>query len=110
MSRIILACALAGILGVPAQALDGTRSPGTVPPIIGVPPGNNPNIQDWQLRRAADELLAQSRQLRRATDELFLAQANPGATPSLKDQLVGTWALVSCPGPWCVGSNGTAIY
>jgi hypothetical protein len=29
---------------------------------------------------------------------------------SLKEQLVGTWTLVSCSGPWCAGNNGTAIY
>ena len=88
MSRIIIICALAGILGGTAQALDGTPSPTNVMPIL-VPPDLPPGL---------------------------LAQApNPGGA-SLKEQLVGAWALVSCDGfngvklSWCAGStNGIHI-
>jgi hypothetical protein len=84
MGRIILACALAGLFPIPASALDGAPSPATVPPAIGVLPGDIPNTQYWHnpnLERAAKELLDQSRQLRRDAADLF-AQATPGATAS----------------------------
>ncbi len=93
MSRIILACALAGVLAVPANALDGTPSPATVPPAVGGLPGDIPNTQYWHnpnLERAAKELLEQSRQLRRDAADL-LAQANPGTTTQGVDPLIGTW-------------------
>src|SRR5258708_5306536 len=75
-------------LTLPAFALDGKRSPNNVPPVVEP-------LGSLQLQRAAAELLKQAAQLRRDGAEL-LAQANPGATVSLRDQLVGAWALVSC--------------
>jgi hypothetical protein len=45
MSRIILACALVGVLALPANALDRTPAPATVPPAVGVLPGDIPNTQ-----------------------------------------------------------------
>ena len=85
---------LAGIFAIPANALDGTRSPANVPPVVGAPPGDNPDIQNWHnpnLQRAAKELLERAAELRRAGAEL-LAQANPGA-PASVDPLIGTWKL-----------------
>jgi hypothetical protein len=64
----------------PANALDGTRSPANVAPAFGP-----------DARGAAD----------------LLAQANPGGA-TLKEQLVGTWAHVSCTiqtFPWCSNPN-----
>jgi hypothetical protein len=89
MKRFCLGVAVG--LTLPAFALDGTRSPNNAPPVIEV----NPSIQNWQLQRAAKELLEQAAQLRRDGAEL-LAQANPGPTASLRDQFVGAWELVSC--------------
>src|SRR5215470_2879825 len=86
---------LTAIFAMPANAFNGTRAPAIVPPVVGVSPGDIQNWHDPNLQRAAKELLEQSRQLRRAGAEL-LAQANPGATASLRDQLVGAWELVSC--------------
>src|SRR5215468_5706476 len=84
---------LAGIFAMPANALDGTRSPANTPSEIGIRPGNTPNTEfTRQPQRAAQDLLA---------------QANPsGAT--LKEQLVGAWAHVSCTVrafPWCSSPN-----
>ncbi len=76
---------ITAIFAMPAKAFDGTRSPAIVPRAVGV----NRDIQNWQPRRAAKELLERSRQLRHAADELF-AQANPGATANV-DPLIGTW-------------------
>jgi hypothetical protein len=94
---------LAPIFAIPANALDGISPPAVVPPPIVVPPGrHNPDLQ-----RAAKELLEQAAQLRRGGTEL-LAQASPSGA-SLKDQLVGTWTLVSCANPslaFCAGNNG----
>src|SRR5215471_17246685 len=70
MKRLAIA---ALIVATPAFALDGTRSPANVPPIIGIAPGNSPDAVRQFQRGAAD----------------LLVQANPGATSSLKDQLVG---------------------
>jgi Lipocalin-like domain len=101
MKRLCLGVVAIGLTLPPAQALDGTRSPANVPPVIGIPPGNNPNV-DF------------ARQLQRGAADL-LAQANPGATaPSIKEQLVGAWALVSCkselPGAsFCANPNGIFI-
>ena len=102
MKRLCLGVVVAiGLTLPPAQALDGTRSPANVPPVIGIPPGNNPNV-DF------------ARHLQRGAADL-LAQANPGATaPSLKEQLIGAWALVSCkselPGAsFCANPNGIFI-
>jgi Lipocalin-like domain len=89
MSRIILACALAGTLSVPAKALDGTPSPANVMPTFKAVPLDLPPD--------------------------LLAQTNPGPTASLRDQLVGAWALVSCDGkpPFtaalCTNPNGIFI-
>jgi Lipocalin-like domain len=90
MKRFCLGIIVAVGLTLPAFALDGTRSPNNVPP-VAEPLGS------IQLQRAAAELLKQAAQLRRDGAEL-LAQANPGPTASLRDQLVGAWALVSCDG------------
>jgi hypothetical protein len=54
--RVILACALAGILAVPANALDGTRTPANLP-VIGIP--DNADFT-WKLQRGAADLLAQA--------------------------------------------------
>jgi hypothetical protein len=90
MRRIILACALAGILGVSAKAFDGTPSPNNPPIVKPVPldlPFGRPMVCGY-----AGVCLD------------LLAQANPGGA-SLREQLVGTWTLVSCPAvPWC-GAN-----
>jgi hypothetical protein len=102
MKRLCLGVVVAiGLTLPPAQALDGTRSPANVSPVIGIPPGNNPNADfGRQLQRGAADLLA---------------QANPGATaPSLKEQLIGAWALVSCkselPGAsFCANPTGIFI-
>ena len=104
MKRLCLGVVVAiGLTLPPARALDGTRSPANVPPVIGIPPGNNPNADFApQLQRGAADLLA---------------QANSGATaPSLKEQLIGAWELVSCrseglPGAsFCVNPNGILIF
>jgi hypothetical protein len=63
---------LAAIFTMPAKALDGTYSPAKVAPMFKAAPLDLPPD--------------------------LMAQANPGATSSLKDQLVGAWALVSCDG------------
>jgi Lipocalin-like domain len=84
---------LAAIFAMPANALDGTRTPAN-PPVIGIPPGNADFTRQLQCG-AAD----------------LLAQANPGGA-TLKEQLIGAWTLVSCDGVngvealWCAGSNG----
>jgi hypothetical protein len=39
--------------------------------------------------------------------------AMPASAQSLKEQLVGTWTLVSCTNPnfaWCAGANGISVY
>ena len=95
MKRLAIA---ALIVATPAFALDGTRSPANVPPIIGIAPGNSPDAVRQFQRGAAD----------------LLVQANPGATSSLKDQLVGAWALVACESggallPYCAGPNAITI-
>ncbi len=66
MRRIILACALAAILAIPAKALDGTRAPANVLPAIKAPP-----------------------------QELVQAPM-PAQAQSLREQVVGAWAVVSC--------------
>ena len=86
---------LAAIFAMPANALDGTRTPAN-PPVIGIPPGNADFTR--QLQRGAADLLA---------------QANPGGA-TLKEQLVGAWALVSCkselPGAsFCANPHGIFI-
>jgi hypothetical protein len=96
MKSILFALAFFS-LTLPANALDGTRSPANVAPAVGVPPRDiqnwhNPNIQNWQLQRAAKELLEQARQLRRAGADL-LAQATPGGTAQGVDPLIGTWKM-----------------
>ena len=97
MKQFCLGIVVAIGLTLPVQALDGTRSPANVPPVIGIPPGNADFTR--QLQRGAADLLA---------------QANPGPTASLRDQLVGAWALVSCkselPGAsFCANPNGIFI-
>jgi Lipocalin-like domain len=103
MKRIILA-AIAGILAMPANALDGTPSPNA--PTILQAIKALPDLQlcgyasclpqDPNVERAAKELLERAQQLRRDAAQL-LAQGNPGGA-SLRDQLVGAWELVSCEG------------
>jgi hypothetical protein len=83
MRRIILACSLAGIFAMPANALDGTRSPNNISP---------PAVPGIQLRRDAAELLERAAQLRRDAADL-LAQVNPGDTTQGVDPLIGTWKL-----------------
>jgi len=87
---------LATIFAMPVNALDGTRLPANVQPVIPISPGNNP-YADFTLQRGAADLLA---------------QANPGGA-TLKQQLVGAWSLVSCTiqaFPWCLGPHdGIAI-
>jgi hypothetical protein len=103
MNRLCLGVVVAiGLTLPPAQALDGTRSPANVPPVIGIPAVNNPNA-DF------------ARKLQRGAADL-LAQANPSATaPSLKEQLIGAWALVSCKSDLrglslCANPNGIFIF
>jgi hypothetical protein len=83
MRRIILACALAAIFAMPANALDGTRSSNNIAP---------PAVPSIQLRRDAAELLERAAQLGRDAAEL-LAQVNPGNTTQGVDPLIGTWKL-----------------
>jgi len=104
MKRFCLGIIVAVGLTLPAFALDGTRSPNNVPPVVEP-------LGSIQLQRAAAELLKQAAQLRHDADKL-LAQANPGGA-TLKEQLVGAWAHVSCTiqaFPWCLGPHdGIAI-
>jgi hypothetical protein len=85
MKRLAIA---ALIVATPAFALDGTYSPANVaPPFKAAPLDSPPDL---------------------------MAQANPGATSSLKDQLVGAWALVACESsgallPYCAGPDAITI-
>jgi hypothetical protein len=80
MRRIILACALAGILGVSAKAFDETPSPNNPPIVKPVPldlPFGRPMVCGY-----AGVCLD------------LLAQANPsGAAGQGVDPLIGTWKL-----------------
>jgi hypothetical protein len=81
---------LAGIFAMPAKALDGTYSPAYVAPTFKPAPLDLPPD--------------------------LMAQATPGATSSLTDQLIGAWAVVSCDLPngikpaQCVNPNGILIF
>jgi hypothetical protein len=95
---------IAAIFAMPAKALDGARLPAYVPPVIELktpaiafdgtplPPDTKP------IFRAAPLDLPPN----------LMAQANPGGRATLKDQLVGAWAHVSCTlraFPWCLGPH-----
>jgi len=54
---------LAAIFAMPANALDGTRLPANVAPVIPISPNNNP-YPDFTLQRGAADLLAQSQSRR----------------------------------------------
>jgi hypothetical protein len=103
MRRIILACALASVLAVPAKALDGARSPANVAPAIEMktpaqafngtplPPDTKPTFKPAPLD----------------LPPLLLSQAaNPGGTAGQGvDPLIGTWkfnpdkSTCNCPLP-----------